>query len=78
MYISSFYVIFIDTYKDERDEFCLTNKYQASKEKRPKNKEGSVGRDRNEVDERVTEIISGRHREGRVEGRGQEAAWGVL
>lgn len=42
------------------------------------NKEESVGRDRNGVDERVAEIISGRNREGRAEGRGQEAAWGVL
>lgn len=42
------------------------------------NKEESVGRDRNGVDERVAKIISGRNREGRAEGRGQEAAWGVL
>lgn len=51
---------------------------QAPKEIFQENKEESVGRDRNGVDERVAEIISGRHREGRAEGRGQEAAWGVL
>ena len=36
------------------------------------------GKDRDRADERVAEIISGKHEEGRAEGRGQEAAWGVL
>lgn len=35
-------------------------------------------KDRDRADERVAEIISGKHEEGRAEGRGQEAAWGVL
>lgn len=35
-------------------------------------------RTENRADERVAEIISGKHEEGRSEGRGQEAAWGVL
>lgn len=41
-------------------------------------KENEFGKDRNRADERVAEIISGKHEEGRAEGRGQEAAWGVL
>lgn len=31
-----------------------------------------------ETDERVAEIISGKHEEGRAEGRDQEAVGGVL
>lgn len=69
------YIALIDTRRQSR---FAVDECRAPKEIDQENKEESVGRDRNEVDERVAEIISGRHWEGRAEGRGQEAAWGVL
>lgn len=74
-YILLLYVTLIDMRRQLR---FTVDERQAPKEIFQENKEKSVGRDRNGVDERVAEIISGRHREGRAEGRGQEAAWGVL
>lgn len=69
------YTALINTRRQSR---FTVDERRAPKEIDQENKEESVGRDRNGVDERVAEIISGRHREGRAEGRGQEAAWGVL